>query len=71
MTPAAYVAEDGLVRHHGRRGPWSYEGSIDVPVQWNIGQEVEVCAGWWNTLMEAGEGGWVGVSESEGNWERG
>ena len=25
MAPAAYVAEDGLVDHHGRRGPWSWE----------------------------------------------
>jgi hypothetical protein len=26
MAPAAYVAEDGLVGHNGRRGPWSCEG---------------------------------------------
>jgi hypothetical protein len=28
MAPAAYVAEDGLVGINGRRGPWSWEGSI-------------------------------------------
>jgi hypothetical protein len=28
MTLAAYVTEDGLVGHHGRRGPWSWEGSM-------------------------------------------
>ena len=28
MALAAYVAEDELVRHNGRRGPWSCEGSM-------------------------------------------
>jgi hypothetical protein len=28
MAPTAYVAEDGLVRHHGRRGPPSCEGAM-------------------------------------------
>jgi hypothetical protein len=27
MAPATYVAEDGLVDHQLRRGPWSCEGS--------------------------------------------
>jgi hypothetical protein len=42
MALAAYVAEDGLVGHHWRRGPWSYEGSIAQcmrmpgPETWNI-----------------------------------
>jgi hypothetical protein len=31
MAPAAYVVEDGLSCINGRRGPWSYEGSIDAP----------------------------------------
>jgi len=28
MTPAAYVAEDGLVRHQWEERPWSCEGSM-------------------------------------------
>ena len=28
MALAAYVAEDSLVSHEGRRGPWSGEGSL-------------------------------------------
>jgi hypothetical protein len=32
MAPAPYVAEDGLVGHQGRRGPWSYEGGDRIGV---------------------------------------
>jgi hypothetical protein len=46
MAPAAYVAEDGLVWHNGRRGPWSYEGLIDAP-------------GLGNQRWGGGVGGWV------------
>jgi hypothetical protein len=28
MSLAAYVAEDGLVAHYGRRGPWSCKDSM-------------------------------------------
>jgi hypothetical protein len=28
MAPAAYVAKDGLSDNNGRRGPWSWEGSM-------------------------------------------
>jgi hypothetical protein len=28
MALAAYIAEDDLVSHQWRRGPWSYEGSM-------------------------------------------
>jgi hypothetical protein len=28
MALAAYVAEDGLISHQWRRGPWSCEGSM-------------------------------------------
>jgi hypothetical protein len=28
MTPAGYVAENGLVGHHGRGAPWSCGGLI-------------------------------------------
>ena len=28
MAPATYEAEDALLDTNGRRGPWSYEGSM-------------------------------------------
>ena len=35
-----------LSRINGRKGPWSYEGSIDAPV-------------WETEAMDVGVGGWV------------
>jgi hypothetical protein len=54
MAPAACVAEDGLVMHRWRKGPWSCEGSIDAPVWTYRGLKVGVgrCVG---GLV----GGWV------------
>jgi hypothetical protein len=62
MAPAAYVAEDGLSSINGRRGPWSYEGWIDAPVQGNQGR--------------GGGSRWVGggtpsKKQGEGGWDRG
>jgi hypothetical protein len=51
VSLAAYVTEDGLIGHHGRRGPWSCEGSMPQyrgmpgPGSWN---------GW---VGEQGKGG--------------
>jgi hypothetical protein len=39
-----------------RRGPWSYEDSIDASVWGNQGWEW--VGEWRDTLIDAGEGGW-------------
>jgi hypothetical protein len=59
MAPAAYVAEDGLVGHHGRRGPWSCEGLMPI-----VGECQD---------QEAGVGGLVskGSGERTGDFQRG
>jgi hypothetical protein len=55
MALAAYVAENGLVSHQGRRGPWSCEGSMPQ----------------YRGLSGPGRGsGWVG-EQGEGGRDRG
>jgi hypothetical protein len=40
---------------NGRRGPWSYEGLIDAPVQENAREwRWKWVGGWRNTLKEGG-----------------
>ena len=59
MAPVAHVADDSLVRHQWRKGPWSYEDSIDAPVQGNRGQgggSEWVSEG--TPSQKQGEGGW-------------
>ena len=56
MAPAAYVADDGLVRHQWEER--SYKGSIDAPVQGNQGKgggSWWVCGG--TPSQKQGEGG--------------
>ena len=54
MALAAYVAEDGLVSHQWRRGPWSCEGSMPQ----------------YKEVPGPGSGsGWVG-EKKEGPWDK-
>jgi hypothetical protein len=59
MTPAAYVAEDALVSHQGRRDRWSCEGSMPpckgLPVPGSR-------SGWVGDQEEGGGNRWRGFS---------
>jgi hypothetical protein len=54
MSPAAHVEEDALVMYHWGRGSWSYEGSIDTPLQCRGIQDRDVGVGEKNNPIEAG-----------------
>jgi hypothetical protein len=60
MAPAAYVAEDGLIRHQWEGGPWSWEAQFPS-VRECLGGGWEWVCGWGSTLVKVGGGGsWNG-----------
>ena len=57
MSPAKYVAEDGLVGNQWGSGPWSYWGSM--PLCWVI-HGWDGGSGWVGEHPQRGKGRWVG-----------
>lgn len=55
MAPAAHVAEDGLVGHQWRRGPWFCQGS-NLQYRGMSGKGGR--KGWVELLIDEWRGGW-------------